>query len=96
MLSYYSSFTSNVSNCTVLNLNENEITKILFYPNPATDKIRFVDVIELITIYDLKGILVKKDNLNTREMDISELSAGLYILKIQFKGKTTYGKLIIQ
>lgn len=96
ILSYYSSFTSNVSNCTVLNLNENEITKILFYPNPATDKIRFVDVIELITIYDLKGILVKKDNLNTREMDISELSAGLYILKIQFKGKTTFGKLIIQ
>lgn len=96
MLSYYSPFTSNVSNCSALSVNGNEINKLKFYPNPAKDRIFFTKIITLISVYDIKGLLIKNYILNNNEMNISELSTGLYFLKIHAENEIIIEKLVIE
>jgi Leucine-rich repeat (LRR) protein len=98
LLSYYSPFTTNVSNCSVLNVNgnENESSTLIFYPNPARDKIFFSKDLNLVSVYDLNGLLIKEDKINNREMNVSDLTIGLYILKVQSENDTKSHKLIIK
>ena len=72
-----------VTDFSVLNTTENENeASILFYPNPFTNQITIVNPINQITIYDFKGQVVFESN-NQSSIDLSHLSNGIYIIKIQ-------------
>ena len=68
-------------------------SKLKIYPNPAKDFIIINEEQlninnEEVTIFDLTGKIVKKQRLNGKSIDISNLSSGLYFVKIgNYRGK---------
>lgn len=67
--------------------NKNRLT---IYPNPASEKISMnVDGFraEKIVIYDLQGKIVKQDNNNLTEIQISDLPRGAYFLEVSGENK---------
>jgi hypothetical protein len=73
------------------------------YPNPATSKI-FLSMLcasdeYIVSISTLKGQLLMQDiyrNQYKIEIDISALSAGIYIIKLQTNKGIEFQKLVIQ
>jgi hypothetical protein len=77
-----------------LNLHNNSI---IFYPNPAKDFINLILKDEsLITIYNSVGQIVftKKMNSNDFIIDISNLTNGVYIIKLNENGNSKTAKFI--
>lgn len=81
-----SHFVETETECENLTVNESDINDVLVYPNPVTN-ILFVDNnstmnIENLCIYSLLGQeLVRTENV---EVDMSDLTTGTYLLKINF------------
>lgn len=76
---------------------------IKLYPNPAKDNFQISlgnDFIENdfqnISIFDIKGCLVQKNNKFKEIIDIKNLSKGTYFVKIQFSNSQVTKKLIVQ
>ena len=65
--------------------------EISFYPNPARSIINFEKEVADVSLLNLEGKVVLTDE-NIKQIDISNLAAGVYILKIE----NTFQKLIIQ
>jgi hypothetical protein len=83
------------------NTNFEESLKFNFYPNPAQEYIRITskDIIESFEIYDINGkaVLTQQDfNSTERQIDISKLSTGTYLLKVSSNNSTSTQKLIIK
>ena len=61
-------------------------SEILLYPNPTSNllKIRSTTSISKVQIYDLNGRIVKevKSENTINEIDISQLSSGIYIVRL--------------
>ncbi len=78
--------------------NSNNIFEV--YPNPASDRL-FVNFPDnqprKMAMYDLSGklILTKEVNDNTKQIDISNLRAGIYTLSIIESGKITNIKIVV-
>jgi len=70
------------------------------YPNPATHHliIESTDNSNLISIYTLNGILIRKFkyNLNIIQIDVNDIASGTYILKISNDSGVNYQKILIQ
>ena len=68
---------------------------VSIYPNPARDVISFLSNIGIVSveIYDLSGELTSKGF--TNEMDVSDLTTGIYVVKIYTKEGVAIKKLII-
>lgn len=74
------------------------------YPNPATDFINIEGTMDTmsgaaVSIYDLTGKLVMKNSSlfersSSAQMDISSLSQGVYMLKIDNHGQSTVQKVV--
>ncbi|WP_026705484.1 pectate lyase family protein [Flavobacterium soli] len=70
-------------------LGTNDFTKndIALYPNPVTNELNISlsdnQIIQSISVYSILGQLVKTIRDNTAKIDISELSSGIYLVKIQ-------------
>lgn len=65
------------------------------YPNPVTDYIRFdkeQPQNELIDIYNMYGVLVKRSPLDGAKVDVRDLPAGSYILKTFNQGESKFVK----
>ena len=95
--SSFTSFTS--SNCNVLGLEDNSIGKITIYPNPAREIIHLKGLTDNeteIRIFDIFGKLAYSQKNNIKDIDVSQLNAGLYLLSISNKGRRTTQKLVIQ
>lgn len=77
----------------------NEIINYNIFPNPANDKLVFnaISIPDEISIYTANGQLVYtyKSTSLTTEIDVSKLSAGFYVVAIQFDGKISTGKYLI-
>lgn len=62
---------------------------VLIYPNPTSDKLYFSASQEreiLVTIFSLSGQLLRKEQVSTSEsVDVSSLSKGIYVIKIDDK-----------
>jgi len=79
-------------------------TAMTLYPNPATKTITITSNSKLsgetlITIFNMKGEQVKVarfQNQNLAEIDVSNLTKGVYIVKIQTRGEVERKKLVIQ
>jgi hypothetical protein len=71
-----------------------------FYPNPVSNgKIYLISkstVAKEITIYDVLGKKVFQTTLNGKELNISNLLAGVYIIKIREEEITATRKLIVK
>ena len=66
-------------------VDENDMALVKLFPNPATDKIRIEGLEDKheVQIYNAYGMIVKSLSINgVDEIDISELTAGYYILRI--------------
>ncbi|QHI35478.1 hypothetical protein IMCC3317_08240 [Kordia antarctica] len=76
-------------NLRILNVEENRINKIVIYPNPtkSTLFIKEMQHVKSISIYDLQGKLLKtivqEVPVSQAEIDLNNLSKGIYFLKIQ-------------
>ena len=70
------------------------------YPNPvSTGRIYITskkDSEKEIIIFDVLGKKVLQTKINTKELNISNLSPGVYIIKITEEGSTSTRKLIVQ
>lgn len=85
-------------NPEIMGTNEPLYSDFNIYPNPASNKIYFQskNQIESIEIFDLEGKLIYKNKLNleSNELDISNLISGTYILKITSKGQSLTKKIV--
>jgi len=72
----------------------------LIYPNPATEELTIVSSSEnnLISIYNLQGILVKQLYILDAEskINIADLSIGMYVIEVNNSGNSNFQKLIIK
>lgn len=85
---------------TLQNQKKEEIAGFKLYPNPA-----FGDVVQVITrdnelktitVYDVFGEVVLRDQIATSHLNISRLSPGVYVLQISENQKTITRKLVIK
>ena len=59
------------------------VSNIIIYPNPASDEL-FIDGFTknvIISIFDISGKLLRKEQLKTKQIDISGFSKGMYFIK---------------
>jgi hypothetical protein len=78
-------------------------TSLKFYPNPASDNVTFeIDNTNnsnlILNIYNIIGTLVKSETIkqNNRQINIGDLTKGVYMVTVKSKGITETQKLIIQ
>ncbi len=83
-----------------MNTQESTIEGLSFYPNPATNGKIFIasksNIAKEIAIYDVLGKKVFMITSASREINISSLSSGVYIIKIKEDENTATRKLIIK
>ena len=82
------------------NIQESAIEGLSLYPNPVTNGRVYIatknDTEKEIQIFDVLGKKVFQSQLNTKELNISSLSPGVYIIKIREEESTATRKLIIR
>lgn len=79
-------------------VNDHLTSTFSIYPNPANDVINvsYTDAIDGVTITDLNGRVVKQVALgvNEAQINIADLSQGVYILKANSNGKSITEKIV--
>ena len=79
-------------------VKQNSIDEFSFFPNPANDvlNLKSVENLESVIIFDLLGqkVIESRANGTDSQLDISSLSTGIYIMKVQANGKTGSYKLV--
>jgi len=77
-----------------------EINGFKLYPNPATSGKIFIQTAsnssKTISIYDVFGTLVLKTKIKDRELYLSSLEAGVYVLRVIENNKVATRKLIVK
>jgi hypothetical protein len=76
------------------------IEGLSLYPNPVSVGKVYItttkDLEKNIIIFDVLGKKVLQTRISTKELNISNLSPGVYIIKITEEGSTSSRKLIVQ
>lgn len=84
---------------TTLRIDENiSPTKLMLYPNPVIDYLRISNPnqnVEKVTIYNMNGSIVKTTGKNIETIDMSHLTPGNYLVKLQ-TGEGTLNQIIIK
>jgi hypothetical protein len=83
------------------NKDVQDIKGFTLYPNPASDNVYWKSDIELsasakITIYDMKGSVVKSANATNNSLNINDLQKGIYLFQLKNERQQAIRKLIIQ
>jgi len=89
---------TNIVSTSMKTLSSEDFTsakKIAFYPNPANDKIYFTQEQKSVTIFTVERKKIKIA-LKNKEMDISELPKGVYLLQIQTIENTVITQKLIK
>jgi hypothetical protein len=83
---------------TTVGTSSFDMNALTVYPNPVVDilSIRYNEEITAINVYDLSGRLVKQITPNQTEVEVnmSELAAAMYIVKVNAGGNQTEIKVI--
>jgi alpha-tubulin suppressor-like RCC1 family protein len=86
--------------CPVLSTStfEDALSTIKVYPNPIKDALSIENrsnlSIEKMTITDLSGKKIMEPNVNSKEINVSQLQQGMYLLQITVDGKNLVTKFI--
>ena len=82
-----------------VDLKEEKADKMNIYPNPAkniinlelnTDNFQF-------TIYNMQGVQIENGNIDSKQIDVSKLSSGMYMLVLSSKdGSSNYNKRFVK
>lgn len=79
-------------------VNENEITTVNLYPNPANEQVSFVlDNDAQVSIFDVTGRMVSEMNATAGnvQLNVSELESGVYFVNFRYaNGTTTVSKFV--
>jgi uncharacterized repeat protein (TIGR02543 family) len=77
-------------------VDENNAMKFKSYPNPFSDVINIVGINNYseYTIYTIDGKLLKKGIVQNAQIQLSDLSKGMYLLQIASEGKKETQKII--
>lgn len=67
---------------TSTGIDNNDVNIQYFYPNPAKDFINFASENNKVEIYSLKGELIKIKSKGQKQLNISDLNNGVYLIKI--------------
>jgi hypothetical protein len=85
---------------TASKMQENTIEGLSFYPNPATNGKIYISTRsnedKQITIFDVLGKKVLQTTLSSRELNISSLTPGIYLIKIDEGDASATRKLIVR
>lgn len=84
-----------VSNLSLDDFNQDQFS---IYPNPSQNVVNIESknnlIIESVKIVDLSGKLIIEKNQNTNQVDIENLSNGMYIVEVASEGRIYKKKLI--
>lgn len=90
---------SPINNC-VLSTSQNQISGLNVYPNPVTNgKLSITsdsNESKAVVIYDVLGKQVLSTVVTNQVVNVSDLTSGVYIVKITEEGKTATRKLVIR
>lgn len=67
-------------------ISENDDAHFMIYPNPASDFVIIENIIEGqcdVTVYDMSGKIVLKENIDDSKLDVSNIPNGTYIVTIE-------------
>ena len=80
-----------------LSISEEELISFSIYPNPTSDfiSIKGIENINSIKVYSILGSL-EKEVFNTNQIDVSELSSGIHLIKIDNGTGTVFTERIIK
>lgn len=82
-----------------LSIEDFEETQFSVYPNPAKNNFAINQSVEMVEVFSLTGKKVKSfkgDFYANHKFDVSDLSSGVYLIKIQKNLQTETTKLIIE
>lgn len=82
-----------------LGVQENNISGLNIYPNPANDFLHITsaaNAVKTVAIYDIVGKQVLNTTTSNEVINVSNLNAGTYMVKITEEGKTATRKLVIK
>lgn len=89
-----------VINNGVLKINQNSIAGLEIYPNPVNGNILNItteaNASKNVVIFDVLGKQVLNVTTDNTTVNVGNLNAGVYIVKITEEGKTATRKLVIQ
>ncbi|WP_405603986.1 T9SS type A sorting domain-containing protein [Polaribacter sp. Asnod1-A03] len=87
----------NDSSLSTAEINQEEIVSFALFPSPANNRISFNMPLHAVKIIDVNGKELKTFSKEIKNIDISDLMSGIYILKgINAEGKTIIKKFIKQ
>ena len=82
----------------VLSINDNNLQNVIIYPNPTTSILNIENAENsMIEIYDLLGrVVLFENNISiNKQLNVSNLSTGTYLIKISNNNKVITDKFII-
>ena len=77
-----------------LESSELDDSSALFTPNPAEDKITFLQEVDSVSLYSITGELLLETRQKTREINLTNLAKGHYLLNVQTPKGSYKTKLI--
>jgi len=82
----------------IANVSGKSITEIKLYPNPTTSILNVSSISENATfkVYNLLGQTVLNGKISNNSINVSNFTAGVYILELTDKGATTVNRFIKQ
>jgi hypothetical protein len=84
----------------LLSVKQNTIAGLKLYPNPVGNGRLFIETTanaeKTVTVFDMLGKQVLNTISSENEINVSELNAGIYVVKITEEGKTATRKLVIK
>jgi hypothetical protein len=92
---YASLYSATVSTNASLSVEDFLSTELLIYPNPSKDIIHLdLTQIETVVIYNTIGKVVLEKSGNNNIIDIQQLQAGVYFIKVTSESKKYFQKII--
>ncbi len=92
-----STFVEDQAGCDVLGVNDFELANFSVYPNPVTNKLTIKNnllVINKIDLYDMAGKSIQMIILKNDTVDVSHLTSGVYILRINTDKGNSYRRIL--
>jgi hypothetical protein len=96
---YESSLSNIMSSADITGIANTSITETFIYPNPAFDKLNFVNIHSAnatVMIFDMRGKQVLNKQIGKGQVDISILSNGVYTVRLVDNGNIMINKFAKQ